>query len=423
MSDLTVPSAAASPVEPEPDARPDPGSEHPAGVRKVADRFRWLFRSRLLVAVVLAVAVVLVLHDSLPSPTEVWSAVTRANWWWVAAAALSQICSVIMMAFQQRRLLQAFGVPATFGRINAITWSGNALSMSLPAGGAVSAGYTFQQFRRTGASTPIAASVLVLSGVMSTIGLVLLYLAGIGVSAFRPLWEFGEDHPVVALLVAVGIIAAVELGIRWVSRRLPQHEASTRATPRLDRWQDRHAKLGAGARHALDTLRQARVVRLQDWNIVLQTSLANWALDLACLYLSALAVGVDVHPAALAALYLGVQVVRQIPLTPGGIGVVEAALLAGLISIGAAQGPAAAAVVIYRLLSAWLLIPIGYLVLGWMRRRVPGSQTPIDEPAADDDATADHPASDHPASDLPVSDLPVSEHATPDRTAPDRPGR
>ena len=72
-----------------------------------------------------------------------------------------------------------------------------------------------------------------------------------------------------------------------------------------------------------------------------------------------LAVGADVDLIALATVYVGVQVLRQIPFTPGGIGIIEAALLAGLIASGSAAAPAAAAVLIYRALTFWLILPAG----------------------------------------------------------------
>jgi lysylphosphatidylglycerol synthase-like protein len=65
--------------------------------------------------------------------------------------------------------------------------------------------------------------------------------------------------------------------------------------------------------------------------------------------------------ASIATVYLAVQVVRQVPLTPGGIGVIEVSLLAGLVSAGAAQVTAAGAVLAYRLLSCWFIIPAGWL--------------------------------------------------------------
>jgi uncharacterized membrane protein YbhN (UPF0104 family) len=45
------------------------------------------------------------------------------------------------------------------------------------------------------------------------------------------------------------------------------------------------------------------------------------------------------------------------------MGLVEVALVAGLVSVGAALGPATAAMIVYRMLSCWLLIPVGFAVL------------------------------------------------------------
>ena len=61
----------------------------------------------------------------------------------------------------------------------------------------------------------------------------------------------------------------------------------------------------------------------------------------------------------LAGLYLGVQIVRQVPLTPGGVGVIDTAFVAGLTAAGATAVTATAAVLVYRLISCWLIIPIG----------------------------------------------------------------
>jgi uncharacterized membrane protein YbhN (UPF0104 family) len=48
---------------------------------------------------------------------------------------------------------------------------------------------------------------------------------------------------------------------------------------------------------------------------------------------------------------------------PGGLGALEAALVAGLSALGMAVGAAASAVLIYRLLTHWFTIPVGWLSL------------------------------------------------------------
>ncbi|MCB2413425.1 flippase-like domain-containing protein [Demequina sp. TTPB684] len=54
--------------------------------------------------------------------------------------------------------------------------------------------------------------------------------------------------------------------------------------------------------------------------------------------------------------------------TPGGLGVVEGALTAGLISAGLPKEIAASVVVLFRLFSYWARIPLGYLAMRFLQR-------------------------------------------------------
>ena len=63
---------------------------------------------------------------------------------------------------------------------------------------------------------------------------------------------------------------------------------------------------------------------------------------------------------------LGNAVGAAVP-TPGGLGAVEGALTAGLVSIGAAN--AVAVVLVYRLLTYWARIPLGWLAMKWLQNR------------------------------------------------------
>ena len=106
----------------------------------------------------------------------------------------------------------------------------------------------------------------------------------------------------------------------------------------------------------------------RDWWAVIAYAAANWLTDLCCLAACTYALGLPVSLPALAGIYLGVQIVRQVPLSPGGIGVIETALVAGLTASGATAITAAAAVLLYRLLSCWLLIPLGGAAAVVLRR-------------------------------------------------------
>ncbi|GAA4600720.1 uncharacterized membrane protein YbhN (UPF0104 family) [Actinoplanes octamycinicus] len=115
-------------------------------------------------------------------------------------------------------------------------------------------------------------------------------------------------------------------------------------------------------------LRDARAVPPKTWIVVLLASVINWLLDLCCLVLAAAAVHAEIPWHRLALIYLAVQVVRQIPLTPGGIGLIETSMLAGLIAAGCPEVTAAAVVLIYRLISFWLILPTGLAAHLTLRR-------------------------------------------------------
>ena len=65
--------------------------------------------------------------------------------------------------------------------------------------------------------------------------------------------------------------------------------------------------------------------------------------------------------ASTVAVYLAGAAVASISPTPGGLGAMEAALVAGLTAVGAPTGPAVAGVLAFRLLTFWLPILPGWL--------------------------------------------------------------
>ncbi|GAA4724021.1 lysylphosphatidylglycerol synthase transmembrane domain-containing protein [Phytohabitans rumicis] len=302
-------------------------------------RSRWW---RIALVAVAGAAAVVVLRGRLPDTGAVLAAAQAADVRWAALAVLAQTLSQAMFARQQRQLLTAFGVGISPLRALAISYSRSAISMALPAGSAVSAAFAFQQFRVRGASRSTAATVAILSGVASTVGLVVLYAA----------------LPVVARPWLAIPAAALLGGAAWSA----VHVARTWRPARLPRWRVL-AQLA-------NLAREARAVPARHWVATIAFAAANWLLDLACLAAVTHACGLTVGYGELATVYLAAQVARQIPLTPGGIGLIETSLLTGLVAAGAAQTGAAAAVLGYRIISFWLILPVGLTTYLGLRRQL-----------------------------------------------------
>ena len=89
----------------------------------------------------------------------------------------------------------------------------------------------------------------------------------------------------------------------------------------------------------------------------------NWAADAACLAFAVLAVGGDVPWHGLLLAWAAGTAVASLGLTPGGLGVVEATLSSALIATGLVGSTAIAAVLVYRIVSLWLVLAVGGVTL------------------------------------------------------------
>jgi glycosyltransferase 2 family protein len=83
---------------------------------------------------------------------------------------------------------------------------------------------------------------------------------------------------------------------------------------------------------------------------------------------SLLAFGVHLGLGPVAAVYLGSSAIGAVAPTPGGVGPFEAAVVTGLSAYGVAGGPAVAAVIAYRLITYWLPVAPGAVLLHLLRR-------------------------------------------------------
>jgi uncharacterized protein (TIRG00374 family) len=94
---------------------------------------------------------------------------------------------------------------------------------------------------------------------------------------------------------------------------------------------------------------------------LLQAALLSACLDVA---------GVDLNAATLAGALAVDRLLTLVPLTPGGLGVVEGGMVATLVALGAPAGPAVVGVILYRSFTYLAEIPVGgLLIAGWSLRR------------------------------------------------------
>jgi len=104
----------------------------------------------------------------------------------------------------------------------------------------------------------------------------------------------------------------------------------------------------------------------------------NWLFDAAALFAALAAVGQTIPVRGVIVAYTLGQLVSAIPILPGGGGTIEATMSAGLVLTGGTGAAVIAAVLLYRIVSAWALVPLGWGL--W--RAMPNARLAQLQPAA-----------------------------------------
>ncbi len=246
----------------------------------------------------------------------------------------------------------------------------NALGKIAPGGGALGAALQYRMLVQAGLPGRRAVAGLTATNLLTfamVLAMPVLAVPGIirgGVS--RDLLEATAIG--VALFVALFAVGAVLIAydgaLRWVGRvvqrvrnRVRRHSEPLRRFPeRLLRERDR----------IVGTLGPR-------WKRALAATSGRWAFDYATLLAALAAVGAQPRPSLVLLAFCAAQVLSQIPITPGGLGFVEAGLTAMLTLAGVSAGAAVLATFAYRLFSYWLPLPVGLAAFGWHARRYGGA--------------------------------------------------
>lgn len=292
---------------------------------------------------------------------------SHLRWEWLVLAAVAELASLVAFALVQGRLLEAGDVHMSVDRLTAITLASTAIANSMPAGPIVSAVFSFRQYRRGKADELLAGWTLAAVFVTLSVTLALVAAAGLAVAGAE-----GAGYDLVGVTVGV-FVAALVLGVLFVQRRALVWFVTSLVSmsSRWLRWP--RGEISAVidrlvGRLTTVTLTIGQTVRVCGWGM------ANWILDCACLALSFLAVGVGVPWKGLLLAYGAGQLAANLPVTPGGLGVVEGSLTIALVEFGGAEASTVAAVLLYRILSFWLELPVGWVAwvaIVWTDRRRP----------------------------------------------------
>jgi uncharacterized protein (TIRG00374 family) len=344
---------------PDPDRhRPGENPEHDAGPRQD-------LRRKLVVRGLFLLLTGVSLYVLAPSLLEVftsWRDLRTLDLLWVAVALGFEAASFLAVWELQRIVLRT---PSWFA-VGTSQLAGNALGRIVPGGIAAAGALQYRMLVQAGVPGPTAASGLTATSVIgfaTVLALPVLALPAVigGLNAPEGLLQSAYLGAAVFVLMT-GAGAAVLLSDRplelvarvvgWLLTRLRRPERAHGLREKLLRERD-----------------AIRVAVGPHWRMALVAAVGRWVFDYLALLAALRAVGAEPDPSLVLLAYVASQLLAMIPVTPGGLGFVEAGLTGLLRSAGVASGDALVATLAYRLVSFWLPLPFGLLSIWLFRRR------------------------------------------------------
>jgi uncharacterized protein (TIRG00374 family) len=279
----------------------------------------------------------------------------RVSAWWVGAGVVLEGLSLFCYAVLTKVLLPPGPKPGLWTLFR-IDLSAAAVAHVIPAGTLGTAALGFKLFTSEGISGNDATVMMAAKGIGSTVVLnVLLWLSlviSIPLAGFRPIYATVAIIGTVVLAGVGVLVFGITRGASFASRAL---RIIGDKIPFVRGEQVERAVLEAA--HSFSLL--ARDKRVLAWSL-LWASL-NWLLDAASLWCFVAAFGHLANPVELFAAYGIANVAGALPLTPGGLGVVDSITPLLLVGFGVTRSMATLGVLGWRVVNFWLPIPTGAL--------------------------------------------------------------
>jgi hypothetical protein len=315
-----------------------------------------------IVAVVIAGLSLYIVLPGLVRVISSWPRLTSLSPAWFVGAIAAEVASFVCAMALLRLVLRSkdwFAV-VTAGL------AGNAVTNTLPGGDAVGASVQYRMLHASGIDPVQAAGGLAVSSIIGVAGLFSLpifalpVLGGASVSS-------GLVHA--GILGAIGFVLITVLGVvllstdkpllllghalQWIITKLPRRRKTTRDLPqRLVAERDLvRADLG------------------QNWWKAILLITGRIGLDYSSLLCALRAAGARPNPSLVLLAYAATAVIALIPITPGGIGIVEASLSGLLVLANVPSSNAVLATLLFRLGSYWLPTIAGGICYVLFRRR------------------------------------------------------
>ena len=244
----------------------------------------------------------------------------------------------------------------------------NAVAKTVPGGGAMGAAAGFRMLSVSGvnkgtAGAALTATAIISNGVLFMLPLVALLLSILGAPVPNGLDRVAWGGAALfVVMLAVGFVLVRFDRPLYALGRLVERASE----PILRRMHREGGPTADGLVAQRDLMVDGLGAR---WKKALIAAVGNWLLDYFALVCALMAVGVRPRFSLVLLAYGAAAVLAMIPITPGGLGFVEAGLTAMLVLAGVPSEEALLATLAYRIVSYWLPLPAGLIAHFAFRHR------------------------------------------------------
>jgi uncharacterized protein (TIRG00374 family) len=325
-----------------------------------------------LVAVVLVVGVFGFVLPRVADYGEVWRVVQELSTRDLALLAGTAFLNVLTFAPPWMAALPGL----SFGHALVMSQASTAASSVMPGGDAIGMALSYSMLRRWGFRVEQVAVATAATAVWNTIANVSFAVAAVGLLALG-----GQSHALLTTTAAIGGIVLVVGLVAFVLALQDERNArrvgsiAERVANRLLAVLRRSPVMGWADRLVLFRDEAIGLLRRR-WHVLTLTTLAGHLAMFLVLVAAVRAVGITAEQLTLTEAFAAwalIRIITTIPITPGGLGIVELGLTGALVSFGAGQVEAVTAVLLYRVLTFIPPVAVGGVCLLFWRRVAPNA--------------------------------------------------
>ncbi len=324
---------------------------------------------RAAVVAVAGIAIYLVF----PAITEVlasWPRLSTLDPRWFAVAIGAEVAHfVCTFALQRLALRTRAWFPVITSQL-----AGNAITLIMPGGAAVGAAVQFRMLAASVGDTTSTVGGLAAFSLLGVGGLLALPVFALPVILLGAPASRGLVNT--AVLGAAGFVVFAVFGAAVLTYDAPLRWAG-RTVQRLANWVRRKRPPLEGLDTTLLAQRnEIRAVLGRQWWQALLLSAGRLAFDYLCLLAALRATGSHPRPSLILVAYAAAGIIGMIPITPGGLGIVEASLTGLLVLAEVNSSQAVLATLTYRIASYWVPLCAGPIAYGLFQLRYRSRPSP-----------------------------------------------